>query len=89
MRIVIIGAGPAGVTVAETVRRYDEASEITLLSAEPFPPYAPPALADHFLSGREDRLYWRGRDVAAGLRLPRRGRGQGHPPATSPRPSTA
>ena len=31
------------------------------LSTEPFPPYSPPAMADHFLTGREDTLYWKGR----------------------------
>lgn len=69
MRLVIVGAGPGGLTVAETVRRHDSAARITVLAAEPAPPYAPPALAEHFLTGREDGLYWRGRDVAERLGL--------------------
>lgn len=58
-KLVIIGAGPAGVTVAETVRKYDRDREIIVLSAEPYPPYSPPAMVDHFLTGSESHL-WRG-----------------------------
>ena len=43
MSIVIIGAGPAGITVAETIRRFDRDVPITIISAESFPPYSPPA----------------------------------------------
>ncbi len=59
MRIVIIGAGPAGVTVAETIRRYDRESQVTMLSSEPYPPYSPPAMIEYFLSGRPAHL-WKG-----------------------------
>jgi NAD(P)H-nitrite reductase large subunit len=69
MRVVIIGAGPAGLTVAETLRRHDRVLDVTMLSTEPFPPYAPPAMADHFLTGREETLYWKGRDVCDRLAL--------------------
>jgi len=58
MKIVIIGAGPAGVSVVETVRAYDHQSEIVMLSAEPSLPYSPPAMADHFLTGSNAHL-WR------------------------------
>jgi NADPH-dependent 2,4-dienoyl-CoA reductase/sulfur reductase-like enzyme len=61
MNIVIIGAGPAGVSTAETIRTYDERSEIVMLSAEPTLPYSPPAMADHFITGSEVHL-WRSRD---------------------------
>ena len=61
MKIVIIGAGPAGVMVAETLRQYDKQSKITMLSSEPFPPYSPPALIEHFLS-EKDVHFWRGKD---------------------------
>lgn len=67
MRVLIVGAGPAGLTVAETLREHDEASEITMLSSEPFPPYAPPAMADYFLNGREDTLFWKGKNVCSDL----------------------
>ena len=61
MKILIIGAGPAGVSVAETVRAHDASAEILMLSAEPYPPYAPPAMIDHFLTGSQAHL-WRGTD---------------------------
>ncbi|MBN1453099.1 MAG: NAD(P)/FAD-dependent oxidoreductase [Anaerolineales bacterium] len=61
MKIVIIGAGPAGVSVAETLRAHDKQSEIVMLSAEPYPPYSPPAMVDHFLSGSNAHL-WRDAD---------------------------
>jgi len=68
-RILIAGAGPAGITVAEAVREYDRDVEIAMLSSEPFPPYAPPAMADHFLTGREDTLFWKGRDICDRLNV--------------------
>ena len=51
MRHVILGAGPAGVVAAETLRRHDPASEIIILGDEPDPPYSrmalPYLLAEH------------------------------------------
>jgi NAD(P)H-nitrite reductase large subunit len=61
MKIVIIGAGPAGVSTVETMRTCDRQAEIVMLSAEPTLPYSPPAMADHFLSGSNAHL-WRGSD---------------------------
>ncbi|MGE4636183.1 MAG: FAD-dependent oxidoreductase [Arenicellales bacterium] len=40
MRHVIIGAGPAGVVAAETLRGLDSQSAITLIGDEPEPPYS-------------------------------------------------
>lgn len=40
MNYVIIGAGPAGVVAAETLRRRDPAGAVTLLGDEPEPPYS-------------------------------------------------
>ena len=51
MKIVIIGAGPAGVSTVETIRAYNRQAEIVMLSAEPTLPYSPPAMADHFITG--------------------------------------
>jgi NAD(P)H-nitrite reductase large subunit len=56
-RIVLIGAGPAGVTAVETLRTYDQESEVTMLSAEPYPPYSPPAMVDHFLRNSNAHLW--------------------------------
>ncbi|MFW6135471.1 MAG: NAD(P)/FAD-dependent oxidoreductase [Chloroflexota bacterium] len=61
MRILIIGAGPAGVTVAETLRLYDDRSDIVMLSSEPYPPYSPPAMVEYFKSGQPVHL-WKGED---------------------------
>ena len=44
MRHVIVGAGPAGVVAAETLRRADPSSEIVILGDEPEPPYSRMAL---------------------------------------------
>lgn len=44
MRHVIIGAGPAGVVAAETLRRLDTVGDITLVGDEPEPPYSRMAL---------------------------------------------
>ncbi len=62
MNIVIIGAGPAGVSAAETLRTHDPKVEITMISREPFPPYSPPLMAEYFLHGG-DLIYWRGKDL--------------------------
>ena len=73
MRVLILGAGPAGLTAARTLRELAPLKSIdpliTMVSAEPSPPYSPPAMADHFLTGREDTLYWQGRDVCERLRV--------------------
>ncbi|MFW6136318.1 MAG: FAD-dependent oxidoreductase, partial [Chloroflexota bacterium] len=61
MRILIIGAGPAGVTVAETLRLHDDRSDIVMLSSEPYPPYSPPAMVEYFKTGRPVHL-WKGED---------------------------
>lgn len=53
MKYVIVGAGPAGVRAAETLRQEDAHGEITLLSGEPGPPYARMAIP-YILAGRID-----------------------------------
>ena len=65
MRILILGAGPAGLTVAERLRELTVAGDvdIDMVCDEPFPPYSPPAMADFFLTGRDTTLYWKGKDV--------------------------
>ena len=68
MRVVIIGAGPAGVTVAETLRQHDRQSEIIMLTDEPDPPSSPPAMVEYFQTGR-DVHFWRGQDFPERLGL--------------------
>lgn len=67
MRAVVIGTGPAGITAAETLRAKDPTGSVVALSTEPYPPYSPAAMADHFLTGRDETLYWKGVDVAERL----------------------
>jgi NAD(P)H-nitrite reductase large subunit len=71
MRILILGAGPAGISVAENIRDLEAVAgfspTICMVSAEPFAPYSPPAMADHFLTGDETRLYWKGPDICERL----------------------
>jgi len=59
--ICIIGAGPAGISVVETLRSVNKSSKVTVLNAEPFPPYSPPAMIDHFLTGSNSHL-WKEKD---------------------------
>jgi NAD(P)H-nitrite reductase large subunit len=73
MRVLILGAGPAGLTAARTLRELAPSRSldpaITMVSAEPSPPYSPPAMADYFLTGRDETLYWQGEDVCESLRV--------------------
>jgi NAD(P)H-nitrite reductase large subunit len=71
MRVVIIGTGPAGITAAETIRQLEPRATLVALSAEPFPAYSPPAMADHFLTGRRETLFWKG-DAARRLGIDER-----------------
>ncbi len=72
MKVVVIGTGPAGITAAQTVRSLDPDGSVVALCAEPYPPYSPPAMADHFLTGRTTTLYWKGPDVVARLGIDER-----------------
>ena len=73
MRVLILGAGPAGMTAAQQLRELTAANradvDITVVSAEPFPPYSPPAMADYFQTGCDASLYWLGQDVCERLNL--------------------
>ncbi|MCC7168184.1 MAG: FAD-dependent oxidoreductase [Rhodospirillales bacterium] len=53
MKAVILGAGPAGVTAAETIRAHHPKARITLVGDEPHPPYGRMAIP-YLLSGRID-----------------------------------
>ncbi len=68
MKLLIIGAGPAGVSVAETLRQHDAQTSIVMLSSEPYPPYAPPAMIEYFQTGQETH-FWKGEDFPDRLSL--------------------
>jgi NADPH-dependent 2,4-dienoyl-CoA reductase/sulfur reductase-like enzyme len=54
MRIVIIGAGAAGVSAAETIRKLNADVEITIINEEDSLPYSPVALPE-YIEGRISR----------------------------------
>jgi len=60
MRILIIGAGAAGISAAETIRNHNKDDEITLITKDKSPPYSPVTLPD-YIEGRaskEQMLIW-------------------------------
>ena len=69
MKHVIIGNGPAGVVAAETLRKCDPASAITLIGDEPEPPYSRMALPYLMMGdiGEPGTYLRKGRDHYAGL----------------------
>ena len=50
LRLVIIGAGPAGMRAAEVLRQKSPHASITLIGDEPYPPYDRPPLSKAFLT---------------------------------------
>jgi NAD(P)H-nitrite reductase large subunit len=52
-RYVIVGAGPAGVIAAETLRAADPAGDVLMVNGEPGPPYSRMAIP-YYLSGNID-----------------------------------
>jgi len=64
-KVVIIGAGPAGVSVARTLRENGFGGSIDMFSAEAGPPYSPVALGEYLVTGDEDLLRWQGKDFFA------------------------
>ncbi|NND22083.1 MAG: FAD-dependent oxidoreductase, partial [Silicimonas sp.] len=59
--IVIVGAGQAGATLAETLRSKGYEGPVTLIGAENDPPYERPPLSKAYLLGEmaRERLYLR------------------------------
>jgi NADPH-dependent 2,4-dienoyl-CoA reductase/sulfur reductase-like enzyme len=50
MKHIVIGAGPAGIIAAETLRRVDKRAQVTVVGDEPEPPYSRMAIP-YLLSG--------------------------------------
>lgn len=59
--IIVVGAGQAGCTLAETLRSQGYAGSLTLVGAEPVPPYQRPPLSKGYLLGdvARERLFLR------------------------------
>ncbi len=71
MKHLIIGAGPAGVIAAETLRKLDKNASITILGDEPEPPYSRMAIPyllidninEHGTYLRKDADYFEGKNI--------------------------
>src|SRR5258708_18939657 len=50
LKLVIVGAGPAGFRAAEVLRQHAPDAEITLIGDEPHPPYQRPPLSKAYLT---------------------------------------
>lgn len=60
MHYLVLGAGPAGVIAAETLRKHDKKATITLLGGEPEPPYSRMAIPYYLIEKvGEDGTYLR------------------------------
>jgi len=68
MTYVIIGAGPAGVTAADTLRKTDPNAEVVMIGGEPEPPYSRMAIP-YVLTGiiEEEGTYLRKDDDHYGV----------------------
>jgi 3-phenylpropionate/trans-cinnamate dioxygenase ferredoxin reductase component len=66
-RMVIVGAGQAGLQIAESLRAEGFGGAIGLLAGEKLPPYQRPPLSKAWLQGdlAEDRLFLRGAEALA------------------------
>lgn len=58
MHVVIIGAGPAGITTAGLISDSNSDAKCTVVTKEDYPPYSPPLMFDHFINGFD--IFWKG-----------------------------
>ncbi|MGZ4340259.1 MAG: NAD(P)/FAD-dependent oxidoreductase [Gaiellaceae bacterium] len=72
-RYLIVGGGMTGDAAAKGIREHDADGAITLVGAEPHPPYKRPPLTKGLWSGGDEAKIWRGTsDAGVELRLGRR-----------------
>jgi NADPH-dependent 2,4-dienoyl-CoA reductase/sulfur reductase-like enzyme len=69
---LIVGGGLTGDAACRGIREHDSGGAITLVSAEPHPPYARPPLSKALWKGDEESTIWRGTVNGVDLRLGRR-----------------
>src|SRR4029079_11373288 len=70
---LIVGGGMTGAEAAKAIRERDGGAAVTLVGAEPHPPYKRPPLTKKLWSGGEESSIWKGtEDLAIDLRLGRR-----------------
>ncbi len=55
MKHVIVGAGPAGVVAAETIKKLDPSAEVTIVGNEPEPPYSRMAIPYLLIDNIDER----------------------------------
>ena len=67
VHVVVVGAGQAGASLVAKLRALGHAGDITLIGAEPAPPYQRPPLSKAYLLGEmdEERLWLRGPEFYA------------------------
>ena len=86
-RIVVVGAGQAGAALVAKLRALGHAGPLTLVGAEPVPPYQRPPLSKAYLKGElaRERLFLRPTSfyAAEGIELLTGDRAS--PPSTAPR----
>lgn len=64
MKHVIIGAGPAGVVAAETIRKLDANANITIIGNEPEPPYSRMAIPYLLIDNIDEKGTWLRKDTS-------------------------
>ena len=67
-RYLIVGGGMTGDAAAKGIREHDPDGTITLVGAEPHPPYKRPPLTKGLWSGGDEAKIWRG-TADAGVEL--------------------
>jgi 3-phenylpropionate/trans-cinnamate dioxygenase ferredoxin reductase subunit len=68
-RIVIVGAGLAGMKTVEALRTAGYDGEVTLLGAEPHQPYDRPPLSKQVLRGEREPVYLRAPELMGHLQV--------------------
>ena len=72
-RYLIVGGGMTGAEAAKAIRGLDPDSAMTLVGAEPHPPYKRPPLSKKLWSGGDESSIWKGTDeLGIDLRVGRR-----------------